>query len=199
MKKVVADFIKKEFGCETGYSGSLRILYIKGDRKDDALRAVRERWPNLAFYVRKTEEIPLEAQETAPLVLVPGSLLTAPIPGTLEQDGEGNVFKTDEQGNRKLVSQAVGEYDKAFDAAEKVDDTITEAVLTDVASKDAALELRAKVDEYLIQYQNNKNEKGFYTAAATFLGTNSEYVRDRYRKLKKKGLVESDSLTAQTV
>lgn len=176
MKKVVADFIKKEFGCETGYSGSVRVLYIKGEKKDEALRAVRDKWPTLAFYVRKVEEIPAEALETAQLVN-----LTAEAAKSFVADNVIDVKR-----------------EAAFDNAEKVDDTIAEAVLTEVDSKDAALELRAKVDEYLIKYQNNKNEKGFYTAAATFLGTNSEYVRDRYRKLKKKNLIEINSLTPQT-
>src|SRR5579872_5170598 len=63
MKKVVSDFIKKEFACETGYSGSQRIMYIKGDRNQDALRAVREKWPTLVFYVRAVDAIPKEALE----------------------------------------------------------------------------------------------------------------------------------------
>jgi hypothetical protein len=63
MKKVVSDFIKS-FGLETGYSGSARVMYIqKGERSQEALRTVRDIWPNLAFYVRITEDIPEEAKE----------------------------------------------------------------------------------------------------------------------------------------
>lgn len=171
MKEVVSKFIKT-FGCDTGYSGSLRIMYIKqGERANEALRAVRDKWPNLAFYVRVTEDIPAEAQEEK-IVLT-------------ENSTTADVFKAIHQQDQQNAEDA-----------EKYRELVAEAGLTAVSGKDAAIELREKVDAYLIQYQNNKNEKGFYTAAATFLNTNAEYVRDRYRKLKKKGLVETQSTNA---
>ena len=156
MKKVVSDFIKS-FGVDTGYSGSLRTMYIqKGERSQEAFRAVRDKWPNLAFYVRVTEEIPEEAKEE----------------------------------NKYLPSLTTEEL-KELPAP----DLTPEVILTEVSSKDAAVELRSKVDEYLIKYQNNKNEKGFYTAAAKFLNTTNEYVRDRYRKLVKKGTIVENKNT----
>lgn len=167
MKKVVSEFIKTTYNCETGYAGGPRILYIKGERKQEALRAVRDKWPNLAFYVRAVDEIP-----------------------------EGIPVGESEVNPMEAYKQHVGRGTKPLKET-VVEPLLAEAALTPVDSKQAAIELRAKVDEYLVKHQNNKNEKGFYTAAALFLNADAEYIRDRYRKLVKKGTIIVNTNTVE--
>jgi hypothetical protein len=56
MKKIIEDFVR-QFGCETSYSGHLRIMYIKGERAHDARRKARELYPNLAFELQVQESL----------------------------------------------------------------------------------------------------------------------------------------------
>jgi hypothetical protein len=171
MKEVVSKFIRT-FGCDTGYSGSVRIMYIKGERAQDALRAVRDKWPNLAFYVRVTEDIPVEAQE--PLTPFQEALL--PIVKDLVAS---------------LPDEEKAEVKQIF---EQQAETYEANTLKQIA--DGTPATREQVDAYLMNHPIDRKAKGPYNEAAKVLGVKVDYVRDRYRKLREKGLVETESTNA---
>lgn len=174
MKKVVSDFIAS-YGLETGYSGSLRVLYIKkGARAQEALRAVREKWPTLAFYVRITEEIPAEAKE-APESFVPSKSVQIPLASSLKE----------ELVNESGVANVVDSYAVSKEVKEIAKDN-------NIILKEAT---REEVDAYLIANPIDRTIKNPYDAAAEALGRTKEYIRDRYRKLRDKKLVEVTETT----
>lgn len=183
MKKVIEELAVK-FNCTTAYAGGPRIMYVKGERNMEFVRHVRELYPTLAFILKGTDELPK-------VVVYSSAEVNADLAANIV-----NNLPITVNSSHLSVAEA-GSIERTEDTVRIVDENGTsETFVKEVpAIAKPSPELRAKVDEYLIQYQNNKNEKGFYTAAATFLGTNSEYIRDRYRKLKSKGLVE----TLQTV
>ena len=51
MKKVIEDLASKN-GLTTGYSGTLRILYIKGEKNHEFIQHVKKLYPNLAFQLK---------------------------------------------------------------------------------------------------------------------------------------------------
>jgi hypothetical protein len=171
MKEVVSKFIRT-FGCETGYSGAARIMYIKGERAQDALRAVRDKWPTLAFYVRVTEAIPEAAQE--PLTSVQEALLpiVKDLINSLPADTKAEVVG-------KIIDDAV---------------TYEKNTLAQIAEGIPAT--REQVDAYLISHPIDRKAKGPYNDAAKALNVKVDYVRDRYRKLREKGLVETETVNA---
>lgn len=59
-------------------------------------------------------------------------------------------------------------------------------------------ELRVELDAYLTENPIEKGRPGCYSAVAKLFGVESEYVRDRYRKLTKKGRVSEDKVIVES-
>src|SRR5580692_6963164 len=57
MKKVIEDLASKN-GLTTGYSGTLRILYIKGKNNHEFIQHLKKLYPNLAFQLKAAVDAP---------------------------------------------------------------------------------------------------------------------------------------------
>lgn len=68
-----------------------------------------------------------------------------------------------------------------------------------MAKQTTEKEFRVKLDEYLVQNPIEKGKPGCYSAVAKLFGVESEYVRDRYRRLTKKGKVTADKVEVESV
>lgn len=62
MKKVIEDLAIKN-SLTTGYSGTLRIMYVKGENNHEFIQHVKKLYPNLAFQVKPAIAIPVVKQE----------------------------------------------------------------------------------------------------------------------------------------
>jgi len=162
MKKVIEDYVKSNFKCDTGYSGSIRTMYIKGERNQEALRAVRERWPNLAFYIVTTKEIPEVAKEN-PLTTTTShgiGTITSPVTQTIKQPSLGV----------QLIEEVIAEEKQ-------------------LGVKEQKEKLRSDVDAYLLNTPIDKSKPGFYVPIAKKFGCTSDYIRKRYNSLKERSLL----------
>jgi hypothetical protein len=57
MKKVIEDLASKN-GLSTGYSGALRIMYIKGEKNHEFIHHVKKLYPNLVFQLKAAVDAP---------------------------------------------------------------------------------------------------------------------------------------------
>jgi hypothetical protein len=104
MKKVIEDLASKN-GLSTGYSGTLRILYIKGEKNHEFIQHVKKLYPNLAFQLKAAVDAPK-------IQTFSGSDVNFDLAATVSEQayetvfGPGNPLLSDETGQANFEEKA---------------------------------------------------------------------------------------------
>lgn len=180
MKKVIEELASK-FQCSTNYSGSIRIMYIAGEKNKEFIAHVRTLYPKLAFVLKVSEEVisPIETWEEA------AKEHDSKSSGRMRiYSGSGVDTELAESITEKAYETVFGNYEphEEFEGKEE-----QEKELSTIQKKE---KLRAEVDTYLLSHGIDKSKKGFWAEIAKqFEGATGDYIRKRHSALKEKGLI----------
>jgi hypothetical protein len=174
MKKVIEDLAVKA-NLETAYSGSIRVMFIKGEYNKDFIAGIHERYPNLAFELKavNTFEKPLEKKITkGSLKVFSGNTVDKELAADIIEQAMEPVFGP-------LEAIPLTEEEKAIEAEIRAEET----------TEEKKLRVRAELDIYLIENPIDKSKKGFFVPIAEKFDVTSDYVRKRYNSLKERNLI----------
>lgn len=215
-KQTIID-LAKTFGCETHYQGSTNTMFVKGNNFIPFSVTVDVLYPDVYnhFKIEETKVWPLPVakftteKEIAALLQEEGQTGVNRINENIKEFSENvQTFVNDNvsfEGTNKqsLVTDEMGQMN--FDTVVELDRQNLNASLTDgrfEATNDdikkangekANLDAKRKlIDEYLIANPIDRTQKGCYNHVAEIFEVSVDYVRDRYRKLRVKGLVEKE-------
>ena len=164
-KQIIID-LAKPYGLELHYQGSTQTMFVHGERAQDFIGDVT---------LRAIHEKPF------PFKLVETKVWPLPIEPTIEKEVEqiltSNLLNTDpiDFGEQTFVNNNV-----SFAEAAK-------------SSKENLEAKRKLLDQWLISNPIDRTQKGCYNKAAEIFEVSVDYVRDRYRKLRAKKLVENEN------
>ena len=212
-KQLVTDLARK-FNCETHYQGSTKIMFVHGTHEDykkflnellntpEAIKLDIEISHTTVWPVPVKEEEKKVAYTDGGIYAAFGKLSAPP---QLVADEVGKFESDPASGlNRSGLWQEAarsGEPGVTFiDPTQAVTNEIpkTQPVSFDLAKAEAQVKMefskeeRALLDKFLVENPIDRKQKGCYIPAAEKFNVDVEYVRDRYRKLRAKGLVEKD-------
>ena len=172
MKKVIEDLAVKA-NLETAYSGSVRIMFIKGEHNKDFIARIHEQYPRLAFELKAVDtfEKPEEEIFTKEKIESIKSILDP----TEYAKAYGNV--------EEVVAEPLPEQEQVIEAEIRAEET----------AEEKKLRVRAELDIYLIENPIDKSKKGFFVPIAEKFDVTSDYVRKRYNSLKERNLIKENA------
>jgi hypothetical protein len=203
MKKIVEELASKA-GVDHRYSGSTRVMYLRGEKAAEFKAWIKEKYPVLAFELKLDEGLGLRF-EHGDLVSVHGDRNHA-----LVHAAHGLKFKS----TKKAILVSSTEVDEELagavvDAAMETvfgpvhavhalplseeDKVIEDEIRAIESAEEKKLRIRAELDIYLIENPIDKSKKGFFVPIAEKFDVTSDYVRKRYNSLKERGLVEKEN------
>jgi hypothetical protein len=178
MKKVLEAAAAKN-KLQTAYSGSSRIMYLKGDDETirEFIKQARINYPNLAFELKNGNQredfnkiAEKESKGSPSLSVFSGNDVDEKLAEKVANDAYETVFGP---GN-PLLSDEAGQADFT---GEKKKPTPEE------------------VDAYLLEHPVDRKAKGPYNAAAAHFGVKPNYIRVRWARLREQGKVEKELQT----
>ena len=171
MKKVIEDLASRA-KLETAYDGTIRVMYIKGERNKEFIAHVHEKYPTLAFELKAVDTF----EKPIKFIGRPHSLTSENMSLQTAILDLSDVIK---DSGHTTLEQREGIFEEVLE--EK----------TNIKKKFSFEE----VDAYLLQNPVDRKTKGPYDAAATLFGVKTDYIRKRWARLREQGLVEKESQT----
>jgi hypothetical protein len=181
MKKVIEDLAVK-VNLETAYSGSVRIMFIKGEHNKDFIARIHEQYPKLAFELKAVDtfEKSVEERIKGSLKVFSGNTVDKEVAANVVDKAMNTVFGTVDE----VQSVILTEEDKESLEAE---------ILSEESEQERKLRIRAELDIYLIENPIDKSKKGFFVPIAEKFDVTSDYVRKRYNSLKERNLIKENA------
>jgi hypothetical protein len=188
MKKVIEDLAAKH-GVRTAYQGSTRVMFLKGPNAPEFKAAVRERYPTLGFdliVMTKLQEDLLPIFEALLDKLTVDERIE--LQKHMRENQDWEKLLTDHE--KKTAPKRKLDLDKPEEQTfvnENVNfDNVQEEPKQEPAKK---VFPQKEVDAYLIENKVDRKIKGIFKPIAEKFGVTTDYISDRHRKLRAKGLI----------